>query len=103
MTKELQKNVKIRSEKIIAKSLNNQVAYNVLADKDKLVKEFFELKQLQTLWKEETIKDVNGRYIQHESGILVYLKDVLKENIKQFFDSDAKEQEDIVGECLKVL
>lgn len=97
-TKELQKKVKIGSKEIIDKSSNNKVAYNVLSDKEKLVKEFFELKQLQTLWKEETIKDVNGKYIQHESGILVYLKDVLKENMKLFLDSDAKEQEDIVGE-----
>lgn len=97
-TKELQKKAKIRNKEIIANSTNNKVAYNVLADKEKLLKEFFELKQLQTLWKEETIKGVNGKYIPHESGILVCLKDVLKENMKLFLDSDAKEQEDIVGE-----
>lgn len=97
-TKELQKNAKIRSDKIIAKSLTIKMAYNVAAYKEKLVKEFFELKQLQTLWKEETIKDKNGKYIQRESGVLVYLKNVLKENMKLFLDRDAEEQEDIVGE-----
>lgn len=97
-TKKLQEEAENRSKKIIDKSLNNKVAYNVLVDKEMLVKEFFELKQFQTLWKEETTKDANGEYIQRKSGILVYLKDVLKENMKQFLDSDAKEQEDIVGE-----
>lgn len=97
-TKELQKNVESRSNRIITKSSSNRVAYNVFADKEKLVKEFFELKQLQTLWKEESIKGVDGGYTQRESGILVYLKDVLKENMKLFLGSDAKEQEDIVGE-----
>lgn len=97
-TKKLQEEAENRSKKIIDKSINNKVAYNVLVDKEMLVKEFFELKQFQTLWKEETTKDANGEYIQRESGILVYLRDVLKENMKQFLDSDAKEQEDIVGE-----
>ncbi len=94
-TKELQKEVEDRSKEIIKKSSSNKVAYNVLVDKDTLVKEFFELKQLQTLWKEETIKDANGKYIPRESGILIYLKDVLKENMKLFFDNDAKEQKSI--------
>jgi len=97
-TKGLQEKAENRSREIINKSLSNKVAYNVLTDKEKLVKDFFELKQLQTLWKEETIKDVNGKYVQRESGILVYLKDVLKENMKLFLDRDAKEQEDIIGE-----
>ncbi len=97
-TKKLQKDTKIRRDKIIAKSLKNQVAYNVSADKDQLMKDLFQWKQLQTLWKEETIKDVNGKYIQHESGILVYLKVVLKENMKGFLDHDAKEEEDIAEE-----
>lgn len=97
-TKKLQEKAENRSREIIDKSLNNKVVYNVLADKETLVKEFFELKRLQTLWKEETTKDVNGKYKQNESGILVYLKAVLKENMKLFLDSDAKEQENIVGE-----
>lgn len=97
-TKKLQEEAENRSKEIIDKSPNNKVAYNVLADKETLIKEFFELKQLQTLWKEETTKDVNGEYKQHESGILVYLKAVLKENMKLLLDSDAIEQEAIVGE-----
>ncbi|MDE6621004.1 MAG: hypothetical protein K2K74_11070 [Lachnospiraceae bacterium] len=96
-TKKIQEKAETRSKEIIDKSLNNKVVYNVLADKEMLVKEFFELKQLQTLWKEETTKGVNGEYIQHESGILVYLKAVLKENMKLLLDSDAIEQEAIAG------
>lgn len=97
-TKKLQEKAENRSKKIVDKSPNNKVVYNVLADKETLVKEFFELKQLQTLWKEETTKDANGEYIQHESGILVYLKAVLKENMKLLLDSDAIKQETIAGE-----
>lgn len=96
-TKKMQEKAENRSKEIIDKSLNNKVVYNVLADKEMLVKEFFELKQLQTLWKEETTKGANGEYIQHESGILVYLKAVLKENMKLLLDCDAIEQEAIAG------
>lgn len=94
-TEKLQEEAENRKKEIIDKSPKNKVAYSVSEEKETLVKEFFELKQLQTLWKEETRKDVNGEY---ESGILVYLKAVLKENMKLLYDSDAIKQEAVAGE-----
>ena len=96
-TKNLQQESKNRMECIVKASLNNRVTYNVSSDKDKLIVEFFNLKNLETLWKEETVKNSKEEYVLRESGILVYLKEILKENMRIFLDKKRNEESEIFG------